>query len=110
MANEEQLAILKRGVEAWNAWTTAHADEQVDLQGANLHGAELSVVMLSDAILSGAILNKATLSGADLSGAAVGSPAGSAGARTLTRLPQPPRVATPTRSPMLREDPVVRRL
>src|SRR5438270_12900047 len=104
MANEEQLAILKRGVEAWNAWTTAHADKQVDLQGANLHEADLSVVMLSDAILSGAILSKATLTGADLSGPAVGSPACAPQRYPLTRLPQPPRVASPTRSPMLRED------
>ena len=51
MANEEQLAILKQGVEVWNAWRDENkatkvnlycADfKQADLKGANLKGADL---------------------------------------------------------------------
>ena len=31
MANEEHLARLKQGVEAWNQWRTAHSEIQPDL-------------------------------------------------------------------------------
>jgi hypothetical protein len=83
MANPEHLAILKKGVEAWNAWRH-ESEEQPDLSWANhrvknlsdadLHGADLSVTDISradlrGADLSGAILRRAKLNGADLSGA-----------------------------------------
>jgi hypothetical protein len=41
MANEDQLTILKQGVEAWNQWRTENPDVKIDLAGANLKGAKL---------------------------------------------------------------------
>ncbi len=41
MANQEQLDILKQGVEAWNQWREEHIDIQPDLFEANLSGAYL---------------------------------------------------------------------
>jgi hypothetical protein len=84
MANEEQLSILRQGVEVWNKWLDENPGKaidlaKVDLAGADLSGAplmqaNLSYANLSGANLSGAILFKAilweaNLSGADLSGA-----------------------------------------
>jgi len=84
MANQEHLDILKRGVQAWNQWSTEHQYEQpaggrADLSGADLsranlgevdlHGADLIMANLSGADLSGANLIMAYLGGADLSGA-----------------------------------------
>jgi hypothetical protein len=39
MADEDQLSLLKQGVEAWNEWRREHLWESVDLSGANLSGA-----------------------------------------------------------------------
>jgi len=47
MANEEQLAILRQGVEVWNEWRTENLDVEVDLSGANLSGADLARADLS---------------------------------------------------------------
>ncbi len=89
MANQEHLAILKQGVEAWNQWRRERAPVQVDLSesalvkenlsGADLSGVDLSGVNLTEADLSGAtlvgadlcrtVLVRADLSNADLSGA-----------------------------------------
>jgi uncharacterized protein YjbI with pentapeptide repeats len=71
MADDEHLAILKQGVEAWNAWRKENPDIQPDLSGANLTGARLPEADLSRADLqwsnlSGANLHKANLSGAGL--------------------------------------------
>jgi uncharacterized protein YjbI with pentapeptide repeats len=63
MANEEHLAILRQGVEAWNAWRT-QVDVGPDLTCADLRRAELRGVNLR-----GAKLTKATLLSADLRGA-----------------------------------------
>ena len=41
MANEEHLAILKKGVAAWNEWREQHPDLRPDLVEANLSGANL---------------------------------------------------------------------
>ena len=51
MANQEQLKILKSGVENWNRWREENPDEIIDLydlnireinlRGANLRGADL---------------------------------------------------------------------
>lgn len=41
MANEEHLAILQRGVEAWNAWCAERPGARPDLGGAELGGANL---------------------------------------------------------------------
>jgi hypothetical protein len=42
MANEEHLAILKQGVEAWNKWRHANPRIWPDLRGANLSEVDLS--------------------------------------------------------------------
>jgi uncharacterized protein YjbI with pentapeptide repeats len=73
MANEEHLAILRQGVDVWNAWREANPNVQpalswADLMRANLGGANLIRADLNGANLSGADLNGANLSGADLNG------------------------------------------
>jgi Pentapeptide repeats (8 copies) len=72
MANDEHVAVLKKGVEAWNKWR--EKNHSANLRGVNfskaiLAGAELRGADLSEANLSGAILRKATLAMANLSGA-----------------------------------------
>lgn len=79
MANEEQLSILKQGVEVWNEWRKENPDVEIDLSGVNLFKTDLSKAMLSRADLRKANLRKtiaivadlsdANLSEADLSGA-----------------------------------------
>src|SRR5262245_5673143 len=79
MANDEHVAILKKGVATWNKWRNQNPDIRPDLAAASLSEANLSGVdstkhdlrgavgaNLSDAILSGADLTKADLRGADL--------------------------------------------
>jgi uncharacterized protein YjbI with pentapeptide repeats len=77
MANDEDVALLKQGVAAWNAWREANPNilpdlSEADLSGANLGKADLSTADLSMADLSGADLSKANLSIADLTGADLG--------------------------------------
>lgn len=55
MANEEQLAILKSGVEEWNQWRKDNRPVKADLRDANLRRANLS-----RATLRGATLNSTT--------------------------------------------------
>lgn len=80
MANEEQLAILKAGVEGWNKWRREeHYLNKVDpwkselagvdLRGANLTGAELAEADLGRTDLRGANLHGANLINAYLKGA-----------------------------------------
>jgi uncharacterized protein YjbI with pentapeptide repeats len=84
MANDEHVALLKQGIDAWNAWRNADPSIRPDLGGAslieaflysanfseaNLSGADLSRAYLYSANLSGANLSGANLSGANLSGA-----------------------------------------
>jgi len=86
MANDEQLALLKRGSFVWNTWlrearataeARAMADSseverfrpdliQADLRGANLEDLDLRGADLVEANLSGANLSRADLSGATL--------------------------------------------
>ena len=66
MANEEQLAIIRQGPEAWNAWRRKHPDVRPDLSGARLIMADLGGADLSGANLNGAYLNEADLNEADL--------------------------------------------
>jgi uncharacterized protein YjbI with pentapeptide repeats len=61
MANEEHLAQLRQGVEAWNSWRLEHPDTRPDLVGVQLVSANLF-----KANLQGANMNEADLSGADL--------------------------------------------
>jgi len=69
MANEEQLAILRQGVEVWNRWREENQDNKVDLSGANLYGANLRRVDLNKANLETANLSYANLTGANFTGA-----------------------------------------
>jgi|GEM_PF-3236824 len=78
MADEEHLAILRQGVEAWNAWREANPEVIPDLRGANLVGWDLRGVNLKgadlrEANLRGARLENADLRGADLRGADIQS-------------------------------------
>jgi uncharacterized protein YjbI with pentapeptide repeats len=69
MANAEQLALLKAGVEGWNKWRKKKPDEMVDLSGADLGKADIRRANLSEANLIGASLWETNLRGADLNGA-----------------------------------------
>ena len=57
MANQEQLDILKQGVEAWETWRKVHLDIRPDLSGANLRVPTCSVPTSLAADLSGANLS-----------------------------------------------------
>jgi uncharacterized protein YjbI with pentapeptide repeats len=86
MANEEQLAIFRQGVKAWNKWWEENLRESIDLVEADFTGADLRGVYLGgadlkradfrqanlrEAHLSGANLNRADFMGAHLSGASL---------------------------------------
>jgi hypothetical protein len=67
MANEEQLSILKQGVDVWNDWRSrSPINKKIDLADANLREINLSHANLKLAILSGANLSGARLRGANL--------------------------------------------
>jgi hypothetical protein len=66
MANEEHLAILRQGVEAWNKWHSVNWRVQPDLTEAQLHGANLKGVNFGAADLRGVFLREANLRGAYL--------------------------------------------
>jgi hypothetical protein len=72
MANDEHVAMLKKGADAWNTWRDENPDIRPDLFGANLIGAYLGGANLSGADLVGANLTGAYLGGANLSGAYLG--------------------------------------
>jgi hypothetical protein len=82
MANDEHVALLKKGVDAWNAWRVANPDIrpdfiQADLSGRDLRRArlyltDLILTNLTGANLTGADLSEANLGGADLSEANLG--------------------------------------
>src|SRR5262249_42653083 len=67
MANDEHVAMLKKGVRAWKAWRNESPDICPDLGRAHL-----SYANLSEADLIGADLSWANLSEADLIGANLG--------------------------------------
>jgi len=69
MANEEQLAILRQGVDVWNEWRKEDISRKIDLSGADLRNRQLSEINLADADLSGADLTGANLVRAYLVGA-----------------------------------------
>lgn len=71
MANPEHLAMLKKGVVAWNQWRNDHPDvlpdlSEVSFSGDDLLSANLSFADLSEANLSFANLSLANLRGANL--------------------------------------------
>jgi uncharacterized protein YjbI with pentapeptide repeats len=57
MANYEHVALLKKGVDAWNEWRGQNPDIRPDLGGANLSEANLSAAYLGRANLAGANLS-----------------------------------------------------
>lgn len=74
MANEEHLAILKNGFQAWTEWRFKNPELvpnliKADLRGADLRRADLGRADLGMADLHGADLRWAILHGANLSGA-----------------------------------------
>jgi uncharacterized protein YjbI with pentapeptide repeats len=62
MANEEQLSILRQGVNVWNKWREEHPNVEIDLSKASLYEAKLSEVNFRKANLQGAFLESAELS------------------------------------------------
>ena len=68
MANDKHLAILKKGVRAWNRWRYAN-EEEANLREANLAERNLSGANFYGAYLVGANLSGANLEEADLTGA-----------------------------------------
>jgi len=66
MANKEQLAILKQGVDVWNRWREDNPNLEIDLSKANLDGLHLHRINLFKANLRKTDLDSADLSGADL--------------------------------------------
>jgi uncharacterized protein YjbI with pentapeptide repeats len=67
MANEQDRARLKAGVETWNQWRAEHQGIHPDLSGVNFRGANLRRVDLTRANLSDADLTRADLTRANLS-------------------------------------------
>lgn len=66
MANPDHLAILKKGVEAWNQWRVQSPQINPNLCGANLESINLSSANLSSTKLSFADLCSTNLHNADL--------------------------------------------
>jgi uncharacterized protein YjbI with pentapeptide repeats len=66
MANDEHVALLKRGVDAWNAWRDKNPNIPADLSGAYFRDANLPRANLRGANLSEAFFPEASLRGADL--------------------------------------------
>ena len=69
MANNEQMDLLKRGTQAWNAWRAEQTEATIDLSGGALRGLDLEGADLSGADLKDADLRGANLSGANLTAA-----------------------------------------
>src|SRR4026207_1896011 len=67
MANQEQLKILKQGVELWNKWREENSNVKVDLSGANLSAMDLSGIDFRDARLTRVDFRDTKLQGARLS-------------------------------------------
>jgi uncharacterized protein YjbI with pentapeptide repeats len=70
MANDEHVAMLRKGVAAWNAWRDENRNIHPDLSNlhwwADLRGAKFEGANLSEANLRGAYLRGRNLSGANL--------------------------------------------
>ncbi|MEV0233944.1 pentapeptide repeat-containing protein [Nonomuraea sp. NPDC050786] len=65
----EVIAILRQGPFAFNQWRADHAEEELDLSGADLRGLDLDKMVLAGADLTGADLSRASARGAIFSGA-----------------------------------------
>lgn len=64
MANEEQLEILRQGVQVWHIWRRTHPNITLDLAGAELQGVNLIGVNFQGTNLYGANLQGTNLYGA----------------------------------------------
>ena len=74
MASEEQLSLIRQGVEKWNLWRDQNTDirpdlSQADLRETQLQKADLSNTNLNKAKLQFANLQSTNLQNSDLSGA-----------------------------------------
>lgn len=69
MANQEHLALLQQGVEAWNNWKREHPQIKPDLDHAQLENIDLSNSNLISASFRGAHLSHVSLVRAHLMGA-----------------------------------------
>jgi uncharacterized protein YjbI with pentapeptide repeats len=69
MANDDHIARLMKGVDAWNAWREENRNIRPDLSEANLFRADLARANLEGANLEGANLEEANLREAYLSDA-----------------------------------------
>src|SRR5260221_321628 len=59
MADQQQLDLLRQGVDTWNTWRKQHREVRLNLSGANLSQATLWEANLSAADLSDAHLSQA---------------------------------------------------
>jgi uncharacterized protein YjbI with pentapeptide repeats len=66
MANEDQIAVLRQGVDVWNKWRKENPDVEIDLVEVNLSGADLRHVNFYQANLTMADLSKTNLDSANL--------------------------------------------
>ena len=66
MANQEQLEILKQGVEVWNKWREENLSTKINLSYADLREADLGFANLSEANLGFADFTGANLGEANL--------------------------------------------
>lgn len=65
MTNQEQVELLKQGVEAWNQWRRNHPEIIPDLSESNITRLDLSGINFSRAILNGSSLSRLDLSEAN---------------------------------------------
>ena len=72
MANQEQLAILKQGVQAWNDWRKNNQKIQPDLSNTDFRGAELDFIDFSNTNLMNINFSKSKLSYAKFRDASIG--------------------------------------
>jgi uncharacterized protein YjbI with pentapeptide repeats len=83
MANDEHVALLKQGVDAWNDWRKQNPDIRPDLSEADLRDWDLRIVDLSKACLIDTDLSMAVLSDAVFTGAICSSNTDLSGARLV---------------------------
>ena len=68
MTNQEQLVIMKQGVDVWNRWRAQNVNALVNLNGTDLRNINLKEANLAKVTLKNTDLRGANLEGADLSG------------------------------------------
>jgi len=66
MANDEHVALVRRGTKAINAFAEQHDDVSLDLRDVDLHGSDLRGAQLKNAKLRGADLSECDLRDAAL--------------------------------------------